>query len=108
RHHLGRRLRVLPIALHHVRALDADLAAFAQADVVAVAGDAGELDDDSRDGNAARAGPGRSMRWREGAGRGPLGHAPTLGEMATRELLKSPLDLKRQRRAAGGAPFQRR
>src|SRR5262249_26302877 len=99
---------ILPIALHHVRALDADLAAFAQADVVPVAADTGELDDDSRDGNAARARPGRSMRWREGAGRGRLGHAPSLGETAAREFLKSPLDLERQGRAAGGAPFQRR
>src|SRR6266567_4432212 len=107
-HYLGRRLRILPIAFHHVRTLDADLATLSQPHVFPVAGDAGELDDDSRDGNAARAGPWRPLRRREGAGRRRLGHAPALREPAAREFLKSPLDLERQGRAAGGAPFDRR
>src|SRR5262249_47017209 len=69
-HHFGCRLRILPIALHHVRAFDADLAALAQGYVFPVAADAGELYDDSRDGDAARAGPGLCMWRRERPGRG--------------------------------------
>src|SRR5712692_405832 len=107
-HHDGRGFWILPVTLHHVGAFDADLAALSQRDVFAVAGDAGELDDDSRNGNAARARPWRPLRRREGAGGGRLGHAPALREPASGEVLKSPLDLERQRRAAGGAPFHRR
>src|SRR4029077_15854667 len=109
RRHLGRRIRPVPIAFHHIWALDADFAAFATRDILLRVINVEELDDDAGHRHSTGSGLAHAILLgrREGAGRRGLGHAPAFGQVTAGDRNKLLRDLKRQWRPAGATIFER-
>src|ERR1700678_4094557 len=106
RHRLRGLLRLFPVSLHHVRALDADFAAFAELDFALRVGDVDELHVRAGIRKAAGAGPSSPLARVEGSSRRSLRHAPSLVQLAADNAFEPFLHSERQRGAARTAQAQ--
>ncbi|MCY1504929.1 hypothetical protein D9M68_391170 [compost metagenome] len=104
---VGRGLGLVPVALHHVGALDAHLALLARRHVARGVFEVEHLDDHARVRNAARARLALAVCGREGAGGRCFCHAPAFGQPGAGDGAEALADLHRQRRAARVAQLER-
>ena len=104
-HRLGRRVGTLPVALHHVRALDDDLPHLALRDLLVVLVE--DLHLDVADRRADRAGLALAVGVVEGCDRRGLAQPVPLQDLRAELSVERAQHLDRQRRAAGDADAQR-
>ncbi len=104
----GRLLRLLPVAQHHLRALDADLALLAERHLLGGIVEIAQRDDRAGQRQADRAWLHRPVERIAGRDRRGLRQAVALDQLAAGQLLEALLDLERQRRAARQAELERR
>src|SRR4029077_12323712 len=109
RRHLARRFRPVLRSLHHIWALDADFSALATRDILLRVINAEELDDDTGHRHSAGSDLAHAVLLGrcEGAGWRGLGHAPAFAQVTAGDRSKLLRDLKRQRRPARAAIFER-
>jgi hypothetical protein len=99
--------RLVPIAPHHVRALDPQLAHLAGREHALRIVERDHLDHDSRQRQADRSRFRPSVERRRGCSRRRLGHPPAVGQRPPEHALAALRHRDRQRRAAAGAMAQR-